>query len=265
MGAFGTAIAIAAICVYLIMGILFYAGEWQLVLHPTRTINAKPQATFEEIHFDYTETGIARLEGWWIPAEAGERWAGDTVLYLHGATGSLSNYAADLDALHALGVTVFAFDYRGYGKSAGPHPTEARMNADADAAWRYLTNTRHLNPETIVIYGKGIGAGVAAELAARHTPAGVILDEPNEAAQKVIASDGRTKLLPMWLLLHEHFDPTTTLKNLTVPKLFLDRTGAKSRTEQLYRLAASPKQYFELKDDSGYMAVMERFLDKVLR
>jgi pimeloyl-ACP methyl ester carboxylesterase len=277
LGAFGAVIAAAAVLVYFTLGVLFYAGQWQLVLHPTYKITATPQAKFEEIHFDYTETGVARLDGWWIPADhptdedlsvgapVGSRWAGDSVLYLHGANGSLSNYVADLDALHALGVNVFAFDYRGYGKSKGPHPTEKRMNADADAAWRYLTDTRHMSPERIVIYGTGYGASVAADLAARHAPAGVVLDGPNEPARKVISTDGRAKMLPMWLLLHEHFDPTATLKTLAVPKLFLDRNGAQTRTEQLYKLAATPKDYFELKDDAGYQAAMERFLDGALR
>lgn len=265
LGAFGAVIAVAAVLVYVTLGILFYAGQWQLVLHPTYKITATPQAKFEEIHFDYTETGVARLDGWWIPAEAGSRWAADSVLYLHGANGSLSNYVADLGALHTLGVNVFAFDYRGYGKSKGPHPTEKRMNADADAAWRYLTDTRHLNPEEIVVYGTGYGASVAAELATRHAPAGVVLDGPNEPARNVIATDGRAKMLPMWLLLHEHFDPTAALKTLTVPKLFLDREGATARTQQLYKVAAAPKDYFELKDDAGYQAAMKRFLDGVLK
>jgi pimeloyl-ACP methyl ester carboxylesterase len=265
LGAFSAVVAASAVLLYITLAVLFYAGQWQLVLHPSYTITTTPQAKFEEIHFDYTETGVARLDGWWIPAETGSRWATDTVLYLHGADGALSNYVADLDSLHALGVNVFAFDYRGYGRSKGPHPTEARMNADADAAWRYLTDTRHLNPEKIVVYGIGYGASVAADLAARHAPAGVVLDAPNKPARDVIAANPRAKHLPMWLLLHEHFDPTATLKKLTTPKLFLDRNGAKPRTEQLYRLAATPKDYFELKDDVGYQAAMDRFLDGVLK
>jgi len=265
LGAFGAVVVASAVLLYITLSVLFYAGQWQLVLHPTYKITATPQAKFEDIHFDYTETGVARLDGWWIPADAGSQWTGSAVLYLHGANGSLSNYVADLEALHGLGVNVFAFDYRGYGKSKGPHPTEARMNADADAAWRYLTDTRHMNPERIVIYGTGYGASVAADLAARHAPAGVVLDGPNEPARNVIATDGRAKMLPMWLLLHEHFDPTATLEKLTTPKLFLDRNGAQTRTEQLYQVAATPKDYFELKDGAGYQAAMTRFLDGVLR
>jgi len=264
-GAFGAVAVLAAVCAYATLGLLFYQGQWQFILHPVKTITATPQSKFEEIHFDYTETGVARLSGWWIPADAGARWSGDTVLYLHGGTGSLSNYVGDLNALRALGINVFAFDYRGYGKSTGPHPDEARMSADAAAAWSYLTDTRHLDAKTIVFYGTGIGASLAAELAARYEPAGVILDAPSAPARQVIGSDARAKILPMWLLLNQRFDPTAVLEVLAVPKLFLDREGAKQRTKELYQLAASPKQYFELRQDNGYDAALTRFLGGVLR
>ncbi len=264
MGALGLVLAIAALCAYATLGLLFYQGQWQLVLHPAKAISATPQTKFEEIHFDFTETGVAQLDGWWIPADASARWSGDTILYLHGAAGSLSNSVSDLESLHAVGVNLFAFDYRGYGNSVGPHPDEARMGADADAAWDYLTQTRHFDPKTIVFYGSGVGASLAVELAARHTPTGVILDAPNAPARQIVSSDERARILPMWLLLNERFDPVASLKALTVPKLFLDRDGTKPRTEQLYRVAASPKEYFEVKPDL-YQATLARFLDGLLR
>ena len=68
----------------------------------------------------------------------------------------------------------------------------------------------------------------------------------------------------MRLLLNERFDPAAALEALAVPKLFLDREGAQARTVALYRLSASPKQYFELKG-SGYSETLGRFLDGVLR
>jgi len=260
----GLALLAALLCAYATLALLFYQGQWQLVLHPAKTIAATPRAKFDEIHFDYTETGVARLDGWWIPADAGGRWSGSTVLYVHSAAGSLSNCVDDLDALHAVGVNVFAFDYRGYGKSAGPHPDEARMREDVDAAWHYLTETRHLDPRTIVFYGSGVGASLATELAVRHAPAALVLDAPNEPARQIIGSDARAKLLPMWLLLNERFDPAAALETLVVPKLFLDREDSKPRTEQLYREAASPKDYFEIKPGE-YQETLKRFLDGVLK
>jgi uncharacterized protein len=261
-GAFGMVLLLAALCAYGTLGLLFYQGQWQLVLHPAKSITAVPQAKFDEIHFDTTETGIAQLDGWWIPAAPGSRWSGSTILYLHDGAGSLSDCVGDLNALHALGVNVFAFDYRGYGRSAGPHPEEAHMSEDADAAWNYLTDTRHVDSAKIVVYGTGIGANLAAELAERHAPAGVVLDGPSDT-RKIIGADARAKMLPMWLLLTEKFDPAPTLRALAVPKLFLDRDGAKPRTQELHRLAASPKQYFELKQDEGYQETLARFLGSI--
>lgn len=265
LGAVLVVIAAAAFCAYATLGLLFYQGQWQFVLHPVKTITTTPHARFNDVRFDATDTGVTQLDGWWIPADPGSRWSSDVILYLHGGAGSLSNCVGDLDALHAFGINVFAFDYRGYGKSSGPHPTESRMNADADAAWRYLTETQHLDSANIVLYGTGVGATLAADLATRHAVAGVVLDAPNEAAWKIIQSDGRAKILPMWLLLNEHFDPEETLAVLTTPKLFVDRNGIKPRTEQLYREAAAPKQYFELKNNADYAGMMQRFLDQTLR
>ena len=136
------------------------------------------------------------------------------------------------------------------------------MNADADAAWSYLTETRHLDPKAVVVYGTGVGASLAAELSVRHAPAAVILDAPNEPARLIIGSDARAKLLPMWLLLNERFDPAAALEDLAVPKLFLDRNGEKARTEQLYHQAASPKDYFEIKPGE-YEETLKRFLDGI--
>lgn len=262
--AFGVVVVLAALCAYGTLGLLFYQGQWQLMLHPATKITATPHESFEPIHFDYSEEGLARLSGWWIPADKDARWSADTVLYLHGADGSLSNYVGDLDALHALGISVFAFDYRGYGKSAGPHPDEAQMTADADAAWSYLTGTRHQSANSIVIYGTGVGASLAAELAARHPSAGLVLDGPTPPARQIIGSDARAKILPMWLLLTQRFDPASTLRTLKLPKLFIDRNGSQARTNALYRDAAQPKQYVVLNQYTGYAQAMTQFLADVL-
>ena len=184
------------------------------------------------------------------------------MLYLHGGSGSLSDSVDDLATLHSLGINVFAFDYRGYGRSTGPTPREKRMLEDAEAAWNYLADTRHFSPKSIVVYGTGIGASLAAELAAKHAPAGLILDGPSEPAKQIIETDGRARIVPGFLIT-ERFDPAETLQTLTVPKLFLDRNGARSRASDLYKAAALPKQYFEL-GRGAFEPSLRRFLDEVL-
>lgn len=263
--ALGIVLVVAGVCVYVTLCLLFYQGQWQLVLHPSRAITLTPASRglkFDEVQFDYTETGQAQLDGWWVPAEAGARWSGSTLLYLHGSTGSLSDTVDDLATLHSLGINVFAFDYRGYGRSTGPVPHEKRMVEDGDAAWSYLVDSRHVAARSIVVYGVGVGASVAAELVEKHSPAGLILDDPSEPAAKIIGFDARARIVPGWLV-RERFDPEETLKRLAIPKLFLDRDGPKLRTAQLYRAAAEPKEYFELRP-GGYETALRRFLDEVL-
>jgi len=264
--ALGIVLLVAAVCVYGTLCLLFYQGQWQLVLHPSRTVAVTPASNglkFDEVKFDYTETGLAQLDGWWVPANAGARWSNAVVLYLHGGSGSLSDTVNDLAALHALGINVFAFDYRGFGRSAGPVPHEKRMDEDSEAAWAYLTDTRHIAAKEIVVYGVGTAASIAADLATRHAPVALVLDGPNEPTGKIIASDARARIVPGWLV-RERFDPEETLSGLVVPKLFLDRDGARSRTAELYRAAADPKVYFELRPGE-YESALQRFLDEVLR
>jgi hypothetical protein len=259
--------AVAALCAYGTLCLLFYQGQWQMVLHPSRNVASTPAAQrvkFDDVRFDYTETGVAKLDGWWIPAEPASRWSASTVLYLHSGDGSLSNCVDDLVTLHSLGINVFAFDYRGFGRSAGTRPGELRMREDAEAAWHYLIDTRHVDGKSIVVYGAGVGASLAADLGAQHHPAGVVMDGPSEAARQIVGRDARAKILPLWLLLQERFDPTDELRDSTVSKLFLDRDGAKARTEQLYRAAALPKEYFELRPGE-YEPTLRRFFDEILR
>jgi uncharacterized protein len=264
--AFLFVIAVAALCAYATLCLLFYQGQWQLILHPLRTVPETPATqgiVFDEIPFDHTETGIPKLDGWWIPADPGSHWSTSAVLYLHSGDGSLSACLPDLAVIHSLGINIFAFDYRGYGKSTGIRPSEQRMTQDAAAAWQYLTQTRRLDPKSIIIYGSGVGASLAAQLAAQHNPAGLVLDGPTQPARQIVAHDARAKILPLWLLLTERFDPADALRGSTAPKLFLDRDDSQSRTRQLYQAAADTKQYFELKQ-TGYEKPLQRFFDEVL-
>jgi uncharacterized protein len=236
--AFALVFAIAALCAYATLCLLFYQGQWQLLLHPSRTITATPASrglAFEEIRFNVNEAGQPQLTGWWIPsANPSSR----TLLYLHGGSGSLSDTLDDLAGLHSSGLNIFAFDYRGFGSSAPVTPHEATMLADSLAAWSYIADMRHIAGSSILLYGNGSGAALAAEVALQHEPSALVLSDPSETAREIYAKDSRTRLLPISLLATEHFDPAAALTKIRAPKLFL---GPSQRTEELYRLAANPK------------------------
>src|SRR5271170_867266 len=75
LSALGIVLGAAVICAYATLCLLFYQGSWQLIFHPSRTVSTAPNVPYQEIQFDYTETGKPQLTGWWIPAEAGVHYA----------------------------------------------------------------------------------------------------------------------------------------------------------------------------------------------
>lgn len=269
LSAFAVTLVFAAFCGYAALGLLFYQGQWQLLFHPSRNLTANPTSVnlpWQEIHFDVTQTGQPRLDAWWIPASPNARYAADTVLYLHDARGSLSDTLPALSHLHALGLNVFAIDYQGFGRSAGRHPTERLSRDDATAAWTYLTDERHIPARSLIIDGVGAGAVFAAHLAAAFAPAGVIVEDPPPTASRTFASDARARILPLWLLQKEFLDPSADLAHSHAPLLLIAHNGDESRTDQLFRLASTPKQFDDLRSapPSVVTAAIARFLDPIL-
>lgn len=266
LSALGIVVALAAVCAYATLCLLFYQGSWQIIFHPSRTVIAHPNIPYQEIQFDYTETGKPQLTGWWIPAAPDAHHSGNTILYLHDGNGCLSDTVPRIESLHALDINVFAFDYRGFGKSADLHPSESSMNQDADAALAYLTGTRHLPAHSIVLYGAGLGAPIAASTAARHPEtAALILENISPTASTLFAADARTKILPVRLLTSDRFNATETLKTLPTQKLFLDLAGS-PQTQEAFNAARAPKQVFQIRpeDQARFRETMQRFLDEVL-
>jgi uncharacterized protein len=267
LGGFAATILLAAVCVYATLCLLFWQGQWQLVFQPSRTITATPSSAglkYDEIRFDSTETGILQLDGWWMPADRPA--SAGTLLFLHDGSGSLSDTVPQLQALHSLGLNIFAFDYRGFGKSVNIHPSQASTYEDADAAWSYLTNTRHLAASGIVLEGVGLGAAIAAETAGRHPQAAaLILEDPRPPILDSLEFKARTRLMPVHLLFHDRFDPTRTLASLRTPKLML--YSAHGKNGLYYAQSAEPKQRATVTDlfkDENYLPCLRSFLGKYL-
>ena len=257
----------ALFCGYLTYCLLFYQGQWQLVLHPIRTSSSPASidsVPYELIRFGPDESAIPQLTGWWIPAPAGGRYSHLTILFLPSGNGSLADSVPTLASLHNLGLNVFAFDYRGYGQSSPTRPNQQRMIHDAGAALQYLTGSRHLQTQQIIPYGTGVGASIATQLAISNPaiPA-LILDTPRADLLSAAQHDPRSHWIPVRLLFHERFPLAEPLATLHTPKLLLSRTTA---PDQTFRDAANPKITVELASPSAllYNQSLSRFLDLYL-
>ena len=236
LSAIGLAILGAAGCAWGALCLLFWQGSWQLLYHPAGPITRTPASLslpFDSVAFATTAAGEPRLKGWWIPAAADAKYARYTVLFLHGQNGNLSDTVDELAAVHALGLNVFAFDYRGYGQSLFERPSEARWREDAESALSYLTATRHIAAASIVIDGKDLGANLALEIAASHPElAGVILESPLDAPTSAIFNDPRARMVPGHLLVRDKFDSDAAAGALKMPSLWLSPESSPDKDDR---------------------------------
>lgn len=102
-----------------------------------------------------------QLALWWLPHP---NPSAPALLYLHGTFRNLYRNLPKIDALRAVGFSVLAVDYRGWGDSSAIVPDESTITADAAAAFEELRR-RQSDPALRVIYGHSMGGAVAVRLA----------------------------------------------------------------------------------------------------
>lgn len=226
--------------------LLLAVFQSHLVFYPEtgREIIATPariNLPYEDIRLE-TSDGV-RLHGWHIPAPQ----ARGTVLFLHGNAGNISHRLDSVLMFHRLGYSTLIFDYRGYGNSGGT-PTEQGTYRDAEAAWRHLTESRHIPPCRIVLFGESLGGAVAAWLAASHKPAALVIasgfTSVPDLAQQLYP------FLPVRWLARIRYDTRESLGAVTAPVLVAhspeDDIIPFEHGRALFAAAHPPKQFLEL-------------------
>jgi hypothetical protein len=279
-------IVAALVCVYLTMCLLFYQGQWQLLFHPSRIVDRTPASIglkYDNVRFDADETGHLQLAGWWIPAEANAKYEHATMLLCHDNVGSVSDTLGLVSQLHSLGINLFTFDYHGFGSSDWAKPSESLIYTDTNAAVEYLTQTRHIDPAQLALYGEGMGAAACADASAARPVAAVILENPLASLLPIVLTETQTRFVPIRLLLRDRMEldpslqartPKLLIKLLTPPpdKVTGRPTPAMNYSSDVHSLfleAADPKMYWEEPPPTAdrstrFSAVLSRFLDEYL-
>ena len=191
------------------------------------------------------------LHAWWWPAR---RANAPAILYLHGVRWNLTGQLFRIEQLHAMGYSVLAVDYRGFGQSRGGLPSEATVYEDAHIAGARFAQ---LQPDAgkRLIFGHSLGGAVAVELAralaaeARQggaaAPArGLILESTFTSLGDVAAAVANTSLPVRWLL-SQKFDSLGKIQDIGLPVLLVhgldDRFVPARFSQQLYEAARQPK------------------------
>ena len=263
---------IGVLLTYLLIVLMLRWFEHSQVYHPNRVLTATGAALgqpFEDVRFKASD-GV-ELNGWFFPAATNSPRARLAMLYCHGNAGNISHRLDTYIALLATGVSVFAFDYRGYGQSEG-RPSEEGTCRDAQAAYQWLRQ-KGFSGTNIIAFGESLGGGVAAELAARETLGGLVLQSTFTSIPDMGAE--LFPWLPVRWLGTIHYDTRSKLPRLKVPVLVMH-----SPTDGLVRFrhgqanfaaANEPKLFWELKGDHNdpladtqhFIAGLEKFLSLI--
>jgi fermentation-respiration switch protein FrsA (DUF1100 family) len=151
----------------------------------------------------------------------------------------------NLRALYRLGLSVFLFDYRGYGKSQG-RPSEDGLYQDAIGAYDYLTRVRRIRPERLVIFGRSLGGAVAGELATQRPAMGLLLESCFPSIEAVARHHYMG--LPVHWLLGASFRLEDRLPHLSLPKLFVhgdrDDIIPIELGQRAFAAAKAPKEFY---------------------
>lgn len=265
-----TVIVIALLLVLGAAGLRFLVLrlEPRAAFFPFRGETTTPQSlglAFERLTLR-TSDGEA-LVAWWLPAP-GE---GPEVVFLHGNGGNLSLWSEVIAGIRRRGWSVLALDYRGYGLSSGS-PSEEGIYRDADALLEHFWGRLHQPDRRVVYWGRSLGGTVAAYMAARRPPGGLVLEAPFYTARTLVSGNP-----VMWFLtffMSYRFETAEFLRGYTGPTLVVhgdtDRIVPLSHGRRVFDGLTGPKRMvvipgaghndLHLVRSDLYWAALERFV-----
>jgi fermentation-respiration switch protein FrsA (DUF1100 family) len=248
MGSFLGSIIVLGGLFYGVLCLYLFLMQAKLLYYPnipSRNLTASPA----DIGLEYDSVSITTsdgvtIHGWFVPAKQ-ER---GTLLFLHGNAGNISHRLDSLNIFHDLGLSTFIIDYRGYGHSQGSI-SEQGTYLDAAAAWFYLIETRKISARQIIVFGRSLGAAIAAYITARQRPAGLILESAFTSVPDMAAR--LYPVFPVRLLSRFQYNTKKSLGSVSSPVLIIhspdDEIIPYINGQKLYDSARDPKMFLEIR------------------
>jgi pimeloyl-ACP methyl ester carboxylesterase len=147
--------------IYVVTGIVLYFLQEKILLHPVAH-PAGYEYTFN-VPFKEVDIPINKNENLnivqFLPKDSVRK---GVVLYFHGNKNNINRYAAYASNFTKQGYEVWMPDYPGFGKTTG-ELTEKKLYDEALLSYK-LAKLK-FSPDSIIIYGRSFGSGIAAQLA----------------------------------------------------------------------------------------------------
>jgi fermentation-respiration switch protein FrsA (DUF1100 family) len=193
---------------------------------------------FQDVYF--VSEDETKLHGWYCPVIKPRA----VILIAHGNAGHVASRAPWLRYLQTrANVSVFIFDYRGYGRSEGTPTVEGAIQ-DATAAREKLCELAAIKDSEMLLMGESLGGAIVVQLAAKSPPRGLILQSTFSSLRDV--ADVHYPRLS-WLVPRNKLDSVAQVTAFRGQLLqshgTADRIIPLSLGEKLFRAANDPKQF----------------------
>jgi len=203
-------IVLGLIALYILLVLAFYNFQEQILFSG----DSLPTDYTHNYDVPFTEVNIPVEEGVSLNAlHFKAENAKGVILYLHGNSGNVATWAQIVSPWTYYGYDILVVDYRGYGKSGGAITQEDDLYADAIKCYDYLKQS--YTDSQIVIYGRSIGTGIAAGLAAQRSPNMVVLEAPFYELYDAVIS--KVKIFPPAFVMRYNMPSYQHLANVSCP------------------------------------------------
>ena len=223
--------------IYLGFGLLLYKLQERVLFRPVELATQEAfdfSLKHEEVLIPLSDTDSLSMVHFLptIPRAKG------AVLYFHGNKKHIGWYARFIPSFTKQGYEVYMIDYPGFGKSRGTL-TEQKLYDWATIVYRIAR--KRFAADSLIIYGKSMGTGIAAELAAVRDCKSLILETPYYDFPSVL--DRYLPFYPVRSMLHYQLPTYQYLPKVTAPITILhgtrDGVVSYSNAEKLFPLLKS--------------------------
>lgn len=160
--------------VYILIGIALYFLQDKILFHPEPLppdYKFSFDNPFNQIDLPVNEEKNLSIVQFTVP----DSICKGVVLYFHGNRKNINRYAPFASNFTRHGYEVWMMDYPGFGKSTGKRTEQIIYS---DALILYKMARAGFKPDSIIIYGKSMGTGVASQLASIRDCKSLILETP---------------------------------------------------------------------------------------
>jgi len=146
----------------------------RLLLFPAPEVRTSVHRPVDALQV-WLPTSSGQAEAWYLAPLAGDTRPAPVMVFFHGNGELIDLVAHDFQTPRSWGVGVLLVEYPGYGRSAGS-PSQATVTAAALAAHDWLRAQPAIDKDRVVAYGRSLGGGAAAILAAQRRTRALVLE-----------------------------------------------------------------------------------------